>query len=55
MAANPESKFYLRLVVYRGEPLDYQKYRHVGLWFTLEDGSESFVMHIIGPNMEYEL
>ncbi|KAF2245136.1 hypothetical protein BU26DRAFT_433955, partial [Trematosphaeria pertusa] len=45
----------LSIIIYVGEPLDYQKYRHTALCLRPSDGAASIIIHIIGPNMAYQL
>jgi hypothetical protein len=45
----------LSIVVFVGEPLDYQKYRHTALCLRPNNGGTSMIIHIIGPNMSYVL
>ncbi|OBT61619.1 hypothetical protein VE03_08849 [Pseudogymnoascus sp. 23342-1-I1] len=45
----------VRIAVYESEPVDYQKYRHVALWFGFDNGADKVVIHITGPNQEYKI
>lgn len=45
----------VRIAVYRAVPEDYQKYRHTALWFEFNDGSAPFLIHAVGPNMDYRV
>lgn len=46
------SAIYVRVVVFKGSPLDYQKYRHTALWFQI--GDESITAHVIGSRGAFE-
>ena len=49
------STYTLHIVVFRSEPLDYQKFRHTALWLVPEeeDGPQLFC-HVTGLTMEFE-
>jgi len=53
-AAPKTTKGYISVMVYKGEPLDYQQYRHVAIWIRFGDGSESALVNIVGPNKDYK-
>ena len=40
---------HIRIIVYKGSPLDYSQYRHTALWLRFTDGSPSLLVHIVGP------
>ncbi|MBA7593033.1 hypothetical protein ES708_35243 [subsurface metagenome] len=41
------------IVVEKGVPLDYQKYRHTSLYFEFANQEPSAVIQIIGPKKQY--
>ncbi|KAK5989199.1 hypothetical protein PT974_10699 [Cladobotryum mycophilum] len=46
-------KYNVHIIVYKGDPLDYQKFRHTGIWFTpVLDGAHYF-FHIIETDQGY--
>ncbi|KAI4657732.1 uncharacterized protein J4E78_006120 [Alternaria triticimaculans] len=45
----------LSICVFKGFPLDYQKYRHAGLCLRPDDGGTAMMIHTTGPNTAYEL
>lgn len=55
MSENSKSGVHVRIAVYKSEPLDYQKFRHVALWFEFDNGADSVVIHIVGPTQDYQL
>lgn len=55
MSESSKSGIYVRIAVYKSEPLDYQKFRHVALWFEFDNGVDSVIIHIVGPNQGYQL
>lgn len=55
MSESSKSGIYVRIAVYKSEPLDYQKFRHVALWFEFDNGADSVAIHIVGPNQDYQL
>ena len=44
----------LSILIFKGEPLDYQRYRHTSLHITFPDPQEPLVAHAVGPPGEYE-
>ena len=46
---------HVSIIIYRGEPLDYSKYRHTSIWLQFHDGSPALLVHIVGPAGEFEL
>jgi hypothetical protein len=55
MSGNSKAGVHIRIAVYKAEPLDYQKLRHVALWFEFDNGADSVIIHIIGPTQGYLL
>lgn len=51
MSSSPAS---ISILVFRGEPLDYQRYRHTSLHISFTDDQDPFVAHAVGPPGEYE-
>lgn len=51
MSTTPAS---ISILIFKGEPLDYQRYRHTSLHITFTDQQEPFVAHAVGPPGEYE-
>ncbi|KAH7412156.1 hypothetical protein DE146DRAFT_628146 [Phaeosphaeria sp. MPI-PUGE-AT-0046c] len=45
----------LSVVIYIGQPLDYQKYRHTALCLRPNNGGTCMIIHTIGPNKRYVL
>ncbi|KAK7541389.1 hypothetical protein IWX49DRAFT_322009 [Phyllosticta citricarpa] len=43
------------VIVYRGSPLDYQKYRHTALWFYFADGTTPALIHATGSRGDFGL
>lgn len=50
----PLSPASITILIFKGEPLDYQRYRHTSLHVTFPDQQEPFVAHAVGPPGEYE-
>jgi len=46
---------YVSIAVFKGDPVDYQKYRHTALLFRFNDDSPPLVIHVVGPPMGYQL
>jgi len=42
------------IVVHRGDPMDFQKYRHTGVWFVPVDGGSTYYFHVRGSTGAYE-
>lgn len=58
MSGISKSGVRVQIAVFKSEPVDYQKFRHVALWFGFDNGANEVVMvviHIIGPNQEYRI
>ncbi|KAF2189113.1 hypothetical protein K469DRAFT_564191 [Zopfia rhizophila CBS 207.26] len=55
MTAASAVYFDVTIAVFVGEPLDYQKFRHTALCFRPSNNETPMVIHIIGPNMGYQL
>jgi len=51
MSSSPAS---ISILVFKGEPLDYQRYRHTSLHISFTDDQDPFVAHAVGPPGEYE-
>lgn len=43
----------ISIVIYKGRPLDYQKYRHTSLYFEFENLEPSAIIHVVGPKKQY--
>lgn len=50
----PPTPASITILIFKGEPLDYQRYRHTSLHITFPDNQEPFVTHAVGPPGEYE-
>lgn len=50
----PSSPASISVLVFKGEPLDYQRYRHTSLHISFADDQDAFVAHAVGPPGEYE-
>jgi hypothetical protein len=44
----------INILIFKGEPLDYQRYRHTSLHISFPDEQDPFVAHAVGPPGEYE-
>ncbi|KFY81752.1 hypothetical protein V500_11133 [Pseudogymnoascus sp. VKM F-4518 (FW-2643)] len=55
MPGDSKTGVHIRIAVYKSEPLDYQKFRHVALWFAFDNGADKVVIHITGPNQGYKI
>jgi len=51
---NMATQIHVSIIVFRAEPLDYQKYRHTALWFRFQGGDDTVVMHVIGVIGSFE-
>jgi hypothetical protein len=51
MSPTPAS---INIPIFKGEPLDYQRYRHTSLYLSFADNQDLFVAHAVGPPGEYE-
>jgi hypothetical protein len=51
MSPTPAS---INILIFKGEPLDYQRYRHTSLYLSFADNQDPFVAHAVGPPGEYE-
>lgn len=47
------TRFLVSIAVFRSEPADFQKWRHVSICFRVSKKSIPFIAHIIGPNRAY--
>jgi hypothetical protein len=50
----PPTPASISILVFKGEPLDYQRYRHTSLHISFTDDQDPFVAHAVGPPGEYE-
>ena len=41
------------IVVHKGDPLDYQKYRHTAVWVVPADGSAHYYCHVVGKTGDF--
>ncbi|KZF26913.1 hypothetical protein L228DRAFT_243458 [Xylona heveae TC161] len=55
MSADAAPHIKVSIAVYVGTPLDYQKYRHTALCFRPSNREAPMIIHIVGPNMDYQL
>ncbi|KAK8166572.1 hypothetical protein IWX90DRAFT_486469 [Phyllosticta citrichinensis] len=51
----PGTTVHVSIAVFKGDPVDYQKYRHTALWFRFADQTPSVVMHAVGLQYEFLL
>jgi len=49
-----QTKYKVYIAIYKGDPLDYSKWRHTGLWFVPEQGSTNYFYHVKGLTGEFE-
>ncbi|KAH6971037.1 hypothetical protein BKA56DRAFT_635994 [Ilyonectria sp. MPI-CAGE-AT-0026] len=47
------TKYEIYVTVHKGDPIDFSKYRHTGLWFVPEDGSSHYYYHVKGLTGEF--
>ncbi|EGX92171.1 hypothetical protein CCM_06332 [Cordyceps militaris CM01] len=49
-------KYSVFVVVFRGEPMDFSKWRHTGLWLVPDDETHSYYFHVCGipGSFQYE-
>ena len=50
----PTQNPHVSIIVCRGDPLDYQRYRHALIWIQFEDGSTAIRVHVVGPVGEFK-
>ncbi|RSL46722.1 hypothetical protein CEP51_015891 [Fusarium floridanum] len=43
-----ETKYKIYVAVHKGDPVDFSKFRHTGLWCVPEDGSSHYYFHVKG-------
>ncbi|OAA36781.1 hypothetical protein BBO_08060 [Beauveria brongniartii RCEF 3172] len=48
-------KYDVYVAVFVGTPLDFCKYRHVGLWYEPEDNDALFYAHVTGVEGEFKI
>lgn len=48
------STVHMSIIVYKGSPLDYQRYRHTAFWIRFRDGSPAVLVHVVGPIGQFE-
>lgn len=46
-------KYELSVAVFKGDPVDFSKFRHTGLWFVPEDHSTDYYFHVTGLIREF--
>lgn len=44
----------ISIAVFKGDPVDCQRYRHTSLFFTFANQDPSVVIHVVGPAGEFE-
>ncbi|KAI9811975.1 MAG: hypothetical protein M1832_000640 [Thelocarpon impressellum] len=49
------TRVHASIAVFRGEPLDYQKWRHTALHFRFEDGQDAVVIHAVGTQGDFKV
>ncbi|GAO20025.1 hypothetical protein UVI_02042580 [Ustilaginoidea virens] len=49
----PKTKFKIYIAVQKGDPVDFSKYRHTGIWCVPEDGSSHYYYHVKGLTGEF--
>ncbi|KAK3186280.1 hypothetical protein K4F52_005044 [Lecanicillium sp. MT-2017a] len=47
-------KYTVYVVVFKGDPVDFIKYRHTGLWFVPEDGGTQHYFHVTGLTGQFQ-
>ncbi|KAK7606534.1 hypothetical protein BKA81DRAFT_177433 [Phyllosticta paracitricarpa] len=50
-----ETTVHVSIIIFRGEPLDWQKYRHTALLFTFADETQSVMIHATGSRYAFRL
>lgn len=48
-----KTKFKIHIAIHRGDPVDFSKYRHTGIWCVPEDGSSHYYYHVKGLTGEF--
>jgi len=48
-----QQKYKVYIAVYKGEPVDFQKYRHTGLWFVPEESGSTLFCHVTGSTGDF--
>ncbi len=43
------TQIYATIAVYKGDPVDYQKFRHTALYFEFQNESTPVLIHAVGP------
>ncbi len=43
-----KGKYKVYVAVFKGDPVDFSKYRHTGLWFVPEDRATQYYFHVTG-------
>lgn len=43
-----ETNYKIYIAVHKGDPVDFLKFRHAGLWCVPEDGSSHYYFHVKG-------
>lgn len=51
----PATSIYVAIAVFKGDPVDFQKYRHTALHFDFGDGQAPVTIHAIGTPGDYEV
>jgi hypothetical protein len=51
-----KSQYRIYIAVHKGDPVDFSKYRHTGLWCVPVDGSSNYYYHVRGslPDFRFE-
>ncbi|KAL3595618.1 hypothetical protein FPOAC2_09967 [Fusarium poae] len=47
------TRYTVYVAVHKGNPIDFSKYRHTGLWFVPEDSSPHYFFHVKGKPSEF--
>ncbi|KAM3503506.1 hypothetical protein MY11210_008690 [Beauveria gryllotalpidicola] len=49
-----KQKYKVYVAVFKGDPVDFQKYRHTGLWFVPEGSGTKYYFHVKGFTGSFE-
>jgi hypothetical protein len=47
------TRYSVYVSIHKSDPVDFAKFRHVGLWFTPHDGSAHYFFHVTGSTNEF--
>lgn len=45
---------HVSIIVHKGSPLDYPRYRHTALWLQFADNSSPVIVNVVGPQGGFE-